>query len=121
VIKHLPTECYESAGFERIGQPKRYLSESGQGYYDEFLVATFKKTTDVIPVTVRVYWAWSGNGKWQIPERPRVAFAKYQVLYKMYIVQNLPNEDAAFEGAPAHDLIKELTSAMRGSVFQSAQ
>ena len=53
VIKHLPTECYESAGFELVGQPKRYLSESEQRYPDEFWMATFKKTTDVVPVTVR--------------------------------------------------------------------
>jgi hypothetical protein len=120
VIKHLPTECYVSSGFEMVGQPKRYLSENDKGPADEFWVATFKKSTDVLPVIVRVYWSWSATGRWQTPDRPRFTFARYPTLYKLYVVQALPSEDEPFEGAPVHDLIKKLTVAMRGSIFSSS-
>jgi hypothetical protein len=120
VIKHLPTECYPSNGFEQVDPPKRYLSKSSDTKIpDEFWVATFKKTSDVVPVTLRVYWAWSADGHWQIPDRPRFAFARYSALYKLYVVQSLPNEHVEFEGAPVHDFIKLLTEATRSSLFAS--
>lgn len=120
VIKHLPTECYVSSGYKMVGQPKRYLSPSSEpNSPDEFWVATFKKSSDVLPIVVRVYWSWSATGQWQTPDRPRITFARYPMLYKLYVVQNLLSENDAFEGAPVHDFIKELTKEMRGSLFAS--
>jgi hypothetical protein len=118
VIKHLPTECYPSSGYDLMASPKRYLSPDSDGKMtDEFWVATFKKTSGIQPITVRIYWSWSGNGQWKVPDRPRLAFAATPTLYKLYVTQNLRDENESFEGAPAHDLIKELTAAMRGSLF----
>jgi Protein of unknown function (DUF3485) len=119
VMRHLPTECYLASGYELVGEPKRFRSQSSDKQVDEFWVGTFKKSSDVLPVTVRVYWSWTGTGLWQTPERPRLTFARYSVIYKLYVSQNLRSENEEFEGAPAHDLIKELTSAMRGSIFSS--
>jgi hypothetical protein len=117
VIKHLPTECYESAGYQLVGKPKHYSTQTDVS--DEFWVATFKKTTDVMPIIVRVYWSWSATGRWQTPDRPRLTFARYPTLYKLYVVQNVLDENEPSETAPVHELIKELTNAMRGSVFSS--
>jgi hypothetical protein len=119
LIKHLPTECYISAGYELVGKPKRYISQIDDKASDEFWVATFKKNSGTIPVVVRVYWSWSGTGEWQIPDRPRFTFAKFPMLYKLYVIQNLPTENEPLEGAPIHDLIKELSTSMRGSIFAS--
>jgi hypothetical protein len=122
VIKHLPTECYPSNGYTLIGAPKRYLSPRADSKItDDFWVATFKKTTDIAPITVRVYWSWSGNGHWQIPDRPRLTFASSPTLYKLYVTQNLHDENDVFEGAPVHEFIKDLTLSLRGSLFPSAQ
>ena len=120
VIRHLPTECYPSSGYELVGEPKRFLSQSPDtNAPDQFWVATFKKGADDFPVSVRVYWSWSGTGHWQAPERPRVTFARHWMLYKLYVVQGIRDENEESEGAPVHDLIKELTSAMRSSIFSS--
>jgi hypothetical protein len=126
VIKHLPTECYPSSGYELVGQPKRFLStrshdeDPGGKDIDEFWVATFKKTNELVPMSVRIYWSWSGSGQWQVPDRPRLTFARFPVLYKLYVVRTLINEDEELEGAPVHDLIKELTREMRKSFFTAA-
>jgi hypothetical protein len=121
VIFHLPPECYPAAGYEMIGKPKRYLSPSddGNGVSDEFWVATFKKSTDLFPITVRVYWSWSATGGWRAPDSPRFTFAPYKAIYKLYVVQTIPDERAELEGSPAHDLIKELTKASRESLFST--
>src|SRR6266852_4737772 len=107
VIKHLPTECYESNGYQLVVRPKRHLTNGKVP--DQFWYATFKKTTDVIPIVQRVYWSWSATGQWQTPENPRLTFARYPVLYKVYVVQTLVNEnEPPYEGAPVHDLIEDL-------------
>jgi hypothetical protein len=120
VTLHLPIHCYPSAGYDLVGPPKRFLSQSPDSAVpDEFWVATFKKGADDFPVTVRVHWSWSATGQWQTPDRPRMTFSRYWVLYKLYVVQNIRDEDEESEAAPVHDLIKELTRAMRSSIFSA--
>lgn len=118
VIKHLPTECYISAGYEFAEQPKRFLTPRAdrQGD-DEFWVATFRKTNEVIPTSVRVYWSWCGAGDWKTPDNPRLAFAAYRFLYKVYFVRSLLHEDEAFEGSPTHDFIREFAQEFRQALF----
>ncbi len=118
VIKHLPTECYISNGYELEAEPKRHLvSGSDMNVVDEFWVATFKKTNEATPQRVRVYWSWSADGRWQTPERPRVAFAGHRVLYKLYVVRLLASDDQGPDGSQVQDFIKDLTQAMRKSLF----
>lgn len=121
VMMHLPPECYPAAGYDMVGRPKRYLSttDNSDSAPDEFWVATFKKTTDLFPSTVRVYWSWSATGRWQAPDSPRYVFASYQSIYKMYVVQTIADERAELDGSPVHDLIKELTKASRESLFST--
>ena len=120
ILAHLPTECYPNTGWNLVGQPKHFRSQSLDNKVpDEFWVATFKKSADDFPASVRVYWSWSATGQWLAPDRPRMTFARYWMLYKLYVVHPIRDENEEIEGAPVHDLIKELTSAMRGSVFAS--
>jgi hypothetical protein len=121
LIQHLPTECYVSAGYEQVGQTKRFVSQSPDSKVpDEFWVGTVKRTTDAFPVIVRVYWSWTAIGGWQTPDRPRFTFAPYPMVYRIYVIQSLADENEQFEGALVHEFIKELTTAMRESVFVSS-
>jgi hypothetical protein len=119
VIRHLPTECYVSSGFELVEQPKRYFSESPGKVADEFWVATFKKSAEVVPTIVRVYWSWTGTGRWSTPPQPRLTFAHEHVLYKLYVVRPLLHENDELEDSPVHNFIKVFTDSMRESFFPS--
>jgi hypothetical protein len=119
VVKHLPIECYPSNGYEIADGPKPFLSEGTAD--DEFWVATFKKTADVVPTVVRVYWSWTGDGKWQTPKQPRMTFARHSVLYKLYVVRPLLSETVEAQDSPTEDFIKQLTTAMRESFFVDAR
>ena len=46
-----------------------------------------------------------------------MTFAGHQVLYKLYVVRPLLNENDEAESSPVHAFIKELTDAMRASFF----
>jgi Protein of unknown function (DUF3485) len=118
VIKHLPTECYPSNGFEIVGSPKRFLTSNKIA--DEFWVATFKKTGEAYPVTVRVFWSWSGDGQWRAPDQPRMTFAKFQSIYKLYVVQTLFAEAEPIERAPIRDFIAALTNETRETLFKQS-
>ena len=97
-----------SGATEALYFPK--VQDNGQS--DEFWVATFKKTTDAIPMVVRVYWSWTATGGVASTLSVHVSRSqkRYPMLYKLYVIQNIANENAPFDGAPVHDLIKELTN-----------
>lgn len=118
VIKHLPTECYVSAGYEIVEQPKRFLTlrKDAKGT-DEFWTAVFRKTTDVVPYSVRVYWSWCGAGDWQAPDNPRLKFLPYRNLYKIYFTRTLVGEDERFDGSPTHEFIREFCDEFRKALF----
>jgi|SRR6516165_10638733 hypothetical protein len=123
VIKHLPTECYPGRGYELVDQPKRFSPNPKSKLPDEFWVAVFKKNLDDSSdssMSVRVFWSWSATGQWQTPERPRLTFARYSTLYKLYVIVPVLDANEQSDGAPVHDLIEKLTGAMRGSVFPAA-
>jgi len=122
VIQHLPTECYVSAGYEIAEQPKRFVTRAdADGISHEFWVATFSKTSDVIPVHARVYWSWSATGEWRTPERPRLTFARYPILYKLMVVQSLGSATDQYEGSPTHEFIRGYTAELRKSLFASTK
>lgn len=122
VLKHLPTECYVAAGYELAEGPKRFVAQRSDDHItDEFQVARFSKTTDASPVHLRVYWAWSATGQWQIPDRPRLAFARYPILFRMQVVQPLASANDPFDGAPAHEFLPKFTAALRKKLFAEAQ
>jgi hypothetical protein len=122
LMYHTPPECYPAAGFEMVSPPKRFLSQSEEaGKPDEFWVATFKKTKGADLTTVRVYWSWSATGQWLASESPRMTFARYPLIYKMYVVQNIPHENVDVIESPVHDLMKKMTKATRETFFSSAR
>jgi hypothetical protein len=92
VAVHTPDVCYLGAGYKLRGEVTRQTITIGDARAS-FWVGDFVKTTATGSETVRVHWTWSADGSWQAPEYPRWFFARTNVLYKMYIVQQLSDED----------------------------
>jgi len=121
VIRHLPTECYISNGYEIESPPKRVLLDrSDSDAPDEFKVATFRKANEASPLRVRVHWSWSGDGPWRTPDHPRFTFARHRVLYKVYVSRTLPTDDIEPSGTAIREFMKDLTQATRESLFAAA-
>lgn len=92
IIEHNPKECYKQLGFEEAGEGRKVSAGPADGR-GEFYAHTFVKTTSTSTTRLRLLWAWGDGKGWSFPDRPRVAFARTPVLYKLYVTRDLLSED----------------------------
>jgi hypothetical protein len=97
VAAHTPDVCFLGSGYKLKGPPSRQTIPLADGGNVTFYLADFEKTTAAGTEAVRCRWAWTADGTWHAPDYPRLFFARSQasqpVLYKLYIVHPLGDED----------------------------
>jgi hypothetical protein len=100
LVVHRPEHCYGGAGFE-ITAPAQRVQLTPLGSSPAWFWTGLFNRDDVKGQTqLRIFWAWSGGDKWEAPDSPRIAFARYGALYKLYVVrvvtkQLRPGDDPA--------------------------
>jgi hypothetical protein len=99
IIEHNPKECYKLLGYEEIGEGRK-ISVGPPDARSEFYAHTFVKTTATTTTRVRLLWSWGDGKNWSFPDRPRIAFAKTPVLYKMYVTREMISEDEPLTDDP---------------------
>lgn len=109
VAVHTPDVCYLGAGYKLKGEVSRQeISFGDDGKIASFWTADFIKTTALGSESVRVRWSWTADGKWEAPDYPRLEYARVQMLYKLYIVQPLSEDDNFSRGDPYRKFIADL-------------
>jgi Protein of unknown function (DUF3485) len=111
VAVHPPDICYAGTGFE-VAAPSRCRVEGA-----EFWTARFRKGDPAAPVNLRIFWAWSAGGDWQAPDNPRLAFARYRALYKLYLIEQAPADDELPEKGPCLPFLRLLLPELQKSLF----
>jgi hypothetical protein len=94
VAVHTPDVCYLGSGFtlrDAVRQEKIRLAPDGPEA--TLYVADFQKNTASGAENIRVHWCWTADGSWQAPDYPRWFFARSPLLYKLYVVHNLSDDD----------------------------
>ncbi len=86
VSTHTPDVCYPSSGYKTAREPKVETIDLPDGRKARYYVAEFEKKTATRTERQRVRWAWSADGTWDAPDRPRFAYLREAELYKLYIV-----------------------------------
>ncbi len=116
---HTPDVCYGGSGFTvtRLG---RQSCPSGPDRPDEFEAAQMAKKRFSENLLLRVFWSWSADGSWRIPDNPRVAFAQHPVLYKLYLIRELAQANEPVDEDPCLDLMRQLQPELRRSLFPGA-
>lgn len=98
VATHTPDVCYVSSGYRTLRGPLKQTLELSDGRTATIYTADFEKKTASKHDRVRVRWAWTADGQWVAPDRPRWHFARrlgdVPVLYKLYVTTPLPAFDA---------------------------
>ena len=88
VSEHPPTVCFTSSGFRLAEKERKYLVKGRNDVeLGEFWLGDFTKTSDLVPENLRTFWGWSADGRWEAADSPRLKYAPFPVLYKLYVTR----------------------------------
>jgi hypothetical protein len=72
------------------------------------------------PVRQEVLWSWTTQGKWQTPRSPRLAFARYPMLCKVYVMRPLQGDkEPAGDEAGADEFLRLLLPEVQKCLFDN--
>jgi hypothetical protein len=116
---HTPDVCYRGLGYEPVANPSRWTAPASTGGKPAtFWTARFHREDQSRALDLRIFWSWSSEGAWEAHDNPRLASAGRKVLYKLYVVHQLANQDETLEDDPTagflHEFLPELERALFG-------
>jgi hypothetical protein len=131
VAVHPPTACYAGQGYEQVGEVVTTLVEvpevspasatdkqkSPKTNLHAFNRAQFHKPSFAQLNQPRIYWAWTANGDWQVPDRPRMAFAGQPILFKLYVTTDTQTPIAEDESTTEERFLREFIPAVTEQFF----
>jgi hypothetical protein len=115
---HTPDQCYPAAGYTLAAPTRIYEVSLEGGATAAFHVSDFKRQQGPLTQYVRVFWSWSGDGTWYVPDQPRLAFGRHRVLYKLYVTSPLASLDDPIDTDPCVAFIRDVIPAFRETVFE---
>ncbi len=86
IAVHTPDVCFTGNGFELSDTPGRYTPEGFSADKATFALGDFRNDGSAALSRLNVLWAWTADGRWDAPARPRFTYARAPVLYKLYFV-----------------------------------
>jgi uncharacterized protein DUF3485 len=90
ISAHTPDVCFAGSGYGMIAEPVRLATSAGPADpAGELWTANFCKEDGPLPDPLFVAWGWNVTGGWEAPANPRLRFARYPMLFKLYVVQHL--------------------------------
>jgi hypothetical protein len=118
---HTPDVCYRGAGFA-LARPAQHreVEVPGANQRGKFWVGDFAKQDAAIPETLRIYWGWSAIGQWRAPDNPRLAFARYPALYKLYVIRPLTATNESLDNDIGREFLKVLLPVLNRELFAAS-
>lgn len=94
ITAHTPDVCYPGSGFVQKTPISQDIIKLSNGKEASFWMADFEKQTPLGNDVIRVRWSWCKDKEqeWKAPERPRLAYARTPLLYKVYMVHPVGDE-----------------------------
>jgi hypothetical protein len=90
VAVHTPDVCYQGAGYKMASDRARQVVARPAGEPATFWKASFVKESFAGKEELRIWWSWYAGGAWQVAGEPRLAFARFPVLHKLYVIYRVP-------------------------------
>jgi len=116
---HTPDVCYQGAGFTLAASPARSSAAPGEAGA-EFWAARFLWAGPAPGSHRRIFWAWNAGGGWQAPDNPRLAFARYPALYKLYVIREMSKRDEPPENDPCREFMRLLLPELQEALFPAS-
>jgi hypothetical protein len=118
VALHTPDVCWEAQGYRQTDAAEvQELPGADGAPPDELRVGTFTKAGLALADQMRIAWAWTADGRWQVPESPRMVFRNEGALYKLYVMRAAPRVEGPFDKDPANAFLKLLLPELRHCLF----
>ena len=118
VSVHPPEVCYSGAGYEQAATAVKCTIEPASGsQLGELWMARFQKPASIAPEQLRIYWAWNATGVWQASENPRLEFAGFPLLYKLYVVSEVRPGDEKRQEDPCIEFLRPLLPELKNRLF----
>lgn len=111
---HTPTECYPAAGWKVVRETKQPVNLPGCRC--TFNVTDFCKKEGHTQY-VRVFWAWSGDGTWEVSDQARLAFGRFRVLAKLYVTRPIFSPSEPVDTDDCLGFIEDVVPEFRKVVF----
>lgn len=115
VAIHTPDVCYAALGYQ-VNTPARYRA-TDLPEATEFWTSDMVRTQSTDQNRLRIFWAWNATGAWTASDNPRLAFANRPVLYKLYLVRDLPGPNALLKKDPCLELMRQLQPCLKQLLF----
>jgi hypothetical protein len=113
---HTPDVCYQGAGYRMAGNRARQQVALPSGETVPFWKASFVKESFPGKDELRIWWSWHAGGAWQTAGEPRLAFARFPVLHKLYVIYRVSWRDrSAADPTPA--FAQRLLAELKRTVF----
>lgn len=120
IAVHTPDVCYAGAGYEAGSPPVPDAVATGDQRAG-FLKARFSKVDALVPEVLDIFWAWNARGVWETPANPRIGFARYQALFKVYIITGRDGAAVDTSGEPMvdQDFARLILTELDRALFES--
>ena len=107
---HSPEACYPGGGFNLAAPVERKEIAFGTPPATAvFQVGDFRRADAASSMGLKIYWSYRGGSNWEVPENPRLSFARYPALYKIYVIRQM----AMAEGVqPVDEVAPQLIQAL---------
>lgn len=84
---HRPEHCYRSSGYQMADQPLDIkLTPAGQPTTPLWTALFTRDDPSAGSSQLRIFWTWHDGHGWEAPDKPRWAFARRHLLYKLYVI-----------------------------------
>ncbi len=117
---HTPDVCYQGAGYQLVGQPKKTTITVKDSASAEFWTGSFVKDNNPAVGRLQVYWTWGSDNHWQAPDVPRFTFRGQPFLYKLYVIRQCTAENEVADGGPTLDFLRELVPQLDTTLFSGS-
>jgi hypothetical protein len=115
IIDHSPDQCYAAAGYDSIGEAHREPIPYGETK-GEFKRGRFGRDTALDREQVEVLWGFTHDGIWTAPTNPRMTFANFGALYKLYVIN--PPQPAIDGTSASAAFLKDFLPIVDRHLFQ---
>jgi len=105
---HRPAFCYRGAGFEVMAPAAKCKVAVEARSSAGFWTGRFCKTEPVGTTCLRILWSWNGGDGWEAADSPRLAFARFPALYKLYLIHEMASAQELLDDDPSINLLRQL-------------